>query len=313
VNYSHIELVLEIARCGTISKAAENLYISQPTLSAALKNIEAEIGTSLFKRSKAGVEPTAFGRKYIKHATEIASQIDTLNNLYKSQQVPPLHLGLVSEGFRFLHDAVFQIRQKYKDINCTLQILECPIGKQIELIKNEEAEIGIISLPESQRGLFLREIRAKGMEYSRLQDAVPGIYISKNSKAFPEHIKQIDKEALLLLMEMPIFTHTGFDYVDLERRVQSTLLTLLKRYQLVPKNPIISNYTGMRMDLVSQFDGFCEGAYCDALYERFSFYDNARFIPFAPEDSQRVEIGWIQRQNHPRSTLANELILMLSE
>ena len=313
MNYSHVELVLEIAAAGTISKAAENLYISQPSLSAALKSIEAEIGTPLFKRSKSGVEPTPFGKKYIQYAKDISIQIDLLNNLYKSQQVSSLRLDVVTEGFRFLTEALFLIRQKFIGTACTFHVAEASVGDQIEHVKNGNYEIGVLALPEGQKQTFLREIRAKGLEYHRMQDAIPGVYVKENSSTFPESITQIDREALNYLMEMPFFALHGSTDDMIGNRFQTALMAVLNRLNLKPKNPIITNHSFMKIDMLTQFDGFGEATYCPALYEKYSFFDGIRFIPFSPEFAAPAEIGWIQKQNQPRSPLANELILMLSE
>lgn len=313
MNYSHIELILEIAEAGAISKAAENLYISQPSLSAILKSIESEIGTPLFRRSKAGVELTPFGKIYIQYAKDISDQIQTLNNLYKSQQVSPLTFSVVSEGFRFLNDALFEIRQKFIGTACTFHISEAPHEKQIQHVKSGDYEVGILTVQNSHRKTFLRELRANGLEYSRLQDTTLGIYVSKNSKTFPASITQIDKSAIHLLMDMPYITiHARRDDLS-EHRFQTSFASLAKKHKLEIKNPIITNHSGMKIDMVTKYDGFCEATYCPSLYEKYKFYDGIRFIPYAPEYNELTELGWIQRQNQPRSPLINELVQMLAE
>ena len=313
MNYNNFELILEIAEAGTISKAAENLYISQPSLSATLKSIEKEIGTPLFKRSKAGVEPTPFGKVYIQYAKDISVQIQTLNNLYKNQMVSPLALSVVSEGYRFLNDALFEIRQKFMGTACTFHISEAPHEKQVQYVKNGDYEVGILSVQSSHRKSFLRELRANGLEYSRLQDSTLGIYVSKNSKTFPASIMQIDKSAIYLLMDMPYITIHARRTNLSEARFQTNFASLAKRYKLEIKNPIITNHSGTKIDMVTKYDGFCEATYCSSLYEKYRFYENIRFIPYAPEYNEPSELGWIQRQNQPRSPLINELVQMLAE
>lgn len=313
MNYSHIELILEIAEAGAISKAAENLYISQPSLSATLKSIESEIGTPLFRRSKAGVELTPFGKIYIQYAKDISAQIQTLNNLYKSQQVSPLSFSVVSEGFRFLNDALFEIRQKFIGTACTFHISEAPPEKQIQYVKSGDYEVGILAIQNSHRKKFLREIRANNLEYFRLQDTSLGIYVSKNSKAFPASIMQIDKTAIQLLMDMPYITiHAKRENLS-EYRFQTNFASLAKRQRLEVNNPIITNHSGMKIDMVTKYDGFCDATYCSPLYEKYRFYEGIRFVPYAPEYNEITELGWIQRQNQPRSPLINELVQMLAE
>ena len=76
---------------------------------------------------------------------------------------------------------------------------------------------------------------------------------------------------------------------------------------------LVSSNIGMRAEMINQYDGFGTDAYCNALYEKYSYTEQVRFVPFAPEVRTGYELGWIQRRNQPRSGLANELYALLQE
>lgn len=77
---------MEIERTGSISKAAESLYMGQPHLSKALRELEESIGIEIFARSPKGVTPTEQGREFLAYARSILAQIDEMENLYKKPQ-----------------------------------------------------------------------------------------------------------------------------------------------------------------------------------------------------------------------------------
>lgn len=74
---------IEVIKCGSISAAAKNLYISQPALSQSIANLENELGTKLIKRSYSGIKPTMFGERIYDQAESIISQLDSALNDWK--------------------------------------------------------------------------------------------------------------------------------------------------------------------------------------------------------------------------------------
>ena len=71
MKFTQIEQALEVARTGSLAKAAQNLYISQANLSIAIKNLEVEAGTPIFERTNRGMELTQFGKQFISYAKSV--------------------------------------------------------------------------------------------------------------------------------------------------------------------------------------------------------------------------------------------------
>ncbi len=79
----HLKYALEVEKTGLISKAAENLYMNQPHLSKAIRELEENIGITIFNRTPKGVVPTKDGAEFLVYARNIVSQIDEVENMYK--------------------------------------------------------------------------------------------------------------------------------------------------------------------------------------------------------------------------------------
>ena len=92
MNFQHLKYVVEVEKVKSISKAAKNLYMGQPNLSKAIKDLEKELGITIFKRTSKGVEPTTRGFEFLRYANTILSQLDELQSLYTGQGDEKFHM-----------------------------------------------------------------------------------------------------------------------------------------------------------------------------------------------------------------------------
>lgn len=84
VNLQHLKYVVEVEKTGSITQAAQNLYMGQPNLSKAIKELEKNLGIVIFKRTSKGVLPTAQGEEFLRYAKSILDQVQRMENLYRS-------------------------------------------------------------------------------------------------------------------------------------------------------------------------------------------------------------------------------------
>lgn len=84
MNLQHIKYVVEVEKTGSITQAAENLYMGQPNLSKAIKELEKNLGIVIFKRTSKGVLPTAQGAEFLRYAKSILDQVERMESLYRS-------------------------------------------------------------------------------------------------------------------------------------------------------------------------------------------------------------------------------------
>ena len=84
MNLQHLKYAVEVEKTGSITQAAENLYMGQPNLSKAIKELEGTLGVILFKRTSKGVLPTAQGKEFLRYAKSILDQAERMEELYRS-------------------------------------------------------------------------------------------------------------------------------------------------------------------------------------------------------------------------------------
>ncbi|MGO1580860.1 MAG: LysR family transcriptional regulator [Peptoniphilaceae bacterium] len=166
--------LLTIAREQSISKAANSLYLSQPTLSKFLINLESKIGTNLFERIDNKLTPTLAGEKYLETAKKILSLENNLK--YQIKSIAKYDTGILSlsitptRGFYMLPIAIPKFKKLYPEFNIRIQ------EKDIYTIEDSIID------RQSKLGFYITDIVDKKLDYTRLNEEELVICLNKNSK-----------------------------------------------------------------------------------------------------------------------------------
>lgn len=133
MNTTYLTYALEIERVGSITQAAQNLYMAQPNLSKAIKELEKELGFAVFKRTATGVKPTEEGAEFLYHAKNIANQLNAVDRI--SQRT----------GNEKLKYKISIPRGSYIANGFTSFVAELKLEKGMEVTVNETNDVGTIS------------------------------------------------------------------------------------------------------------------------------------------------------------------------
>lgn len=306
---SQVEVIVEIAKAGSISQAAQNMFISQPGVSKILKRFEEEVGAQIFERVSTGIRLTPIGRRFVDNALDIMYQIDQLEDLFdKKSAAIFMDLKIASMSYHFMQCMLSELYLKYSQNLINIKYTECGIENQLELISKGDIEIGIVTFWQPDVRRAKKKALTKGIEYHRLGTAVAHIGVSKNSKSYP---KGVDRFDLQRLANMPVIS------ISPSSSTKSTGWDILRqvfgRDSIETSNKeIMTNNTGTMREIVNKIDGFSLIILNKGIYERYGFFDDIRLIPI-PDENIRYEMGWLQRANTVRSPLANEFISTLVE
>ena len=165
MNLTHLRYMVEVERHGSITKAAAALYMGQPNLSKAIKELELEFGVPIFKRSAKGVVPTEKGKEFLLHAKAILLQVEKIEELTREDDRKSLEFSLllprasyISHAFTlFLNEvgAVEKMNIKFKETNSM---------SAIDLVADCEYDLGIIRYPINYEAFFLSAVEEKGLK-----------------------------------------------------------------------------------------------------------------------------------------------------
>ena len=140
---------LEVARCHNFSKAADNLFVSQPALSLQIKNLEAELGYDLFSRTPKGIFPTELGRQFCEDAREMAESWNTFQEKVHAQIRDGCLRLRVGMGSRIYSNHLFGDLVRFFDAHSNIEVTFSTEAGQdfITALKEGKLDLALDRLP----------------------------------------------------------------------------------------------------------------------------------------------------------------------
>lgn len=165
MNTSYLKYVVEVGRVQSITKAAQNLYMGQPNLSKAIKELEKEIGITIFRRTAKGVVPTPRGKEFLGYAQGILSQIDELESLYKPRNENALELSIAMPRSATSSMAFAEYLNNRPDLeHIDIHFKETGAINAVHLVSGGEMDLGVIRYQASQQSYFQKLLEQSGLE-----------------------------------------------------------------------------------------------------------------------------------------------------
>ncbi|WP_461214236.1 LysR family transcriptional regulator [Lacticaseibacillus sp. GG6-2] len=143
MSIQQMRYILAVADNGSFHAAAKKLYVSQPSLSHSIKELERDLGTTLFTRTRQGAALTAAGALFVQRARKILDQIDDLNHYFTPKPFGTEYFSIAGQHYDFMSDAVCQVLKQFP--NCQyLRVFEGTTSQVIEDLKLAKSEVGFI-------------------------------------------------------------------------------------------------------------------------------------------------------------------------
>ena len=146
MNLLHLKYVIEVAKAGSISKAASNLYMNQPHLSKTIKDLEENMQIIIFERTSKGVIPTKKGAEFIERAKSIIMQVEEMEAMYQGYDDKSVHLDICVPRASYVANAFTNYLSmiNFHDKNIKVNYRETNSFDTIKDVYEGEANIGII-------------------------------------------------------------------------------------------------------------------------------------------------------------------------
>ncbi len=183
VNLDLYRVFCKVAKCGSLTKAAEELYISQPAVSQAIKQLENQLNTTLFNRTHKGMELSATGgQQIIKNVERALDLLDEAENKLmelKNTATGTIRIGASDTIFEyFLAEKLAQYHEKYPAVK--FELLSDVSPKTVEQLKTNKCDIGFLNLPitpdeeiiVSSNVMHLNDVFIANERFTELKDKV---------------------------------------------------------------------------------------------------------------------------------------------
>lgn len=174
-----LKYVLEVASKGSMNEAAKSLFISQPRLSHAIKELEEEIKITIFIRTNRGVTISNEGSEFLGYARQVLQQFNMLEEKYLSGKPAKQHFCISTQHYTFAANAFVELVKEFGADEYEFTLRESKTYEIIEDVKNLRSELGIIYLSNYNESVILKLLRERNITFSELFTAKPHVFISK--------------------------------------------------------------------------------------------------------------------------------------
>lgn len=181
MNLSHLKHTVEVAKAGSLSKASETLMIAAPNISRSIKEIEENIGVTIFDRTSSGMILTAEGEKFITFAKEILSQIEQVENYYKEDSRKKQKFSISVPRACYISEAFARFSKTLSKDAAEIFYKETNSKRTIHNILNHDYKLGIIRYSENHDRYFKAMLEEKGLKYEMVTEFTYTLIMSKNS------------------------------------------------------------------------------------------------------------------------------------
>lgn len=176
-----LRYVIEVVASGSINEAARRLYISQPTLSKAIKELEKELGVTIFTRTSTGISLSSDGAEFLGYARQVVEQADLLERRYFNRTPSQQLFSISTQHYAFAVNAFVEMIKKYGEDEYQFTIRETRTYEIIEDVKNLRSEIGILYISGFNEKVMMQLLKEEGLDFHVLFTAQPHIFVSSEN------------------------------------------------------------------------------------------------------------------------------------
>lgn len=195
ITLQQLSYFVEVAAEGSITAAADLLYVSQPTMSTAIKDLEQRVGRTLFTRSVRGVTLTEDGAEFLGYARQVIEQAELLEQRYLGRPPSRRLLGVSAQHYSFVVDAFVRMVKAADAAEYAFSLRETRTWEIIEDVRTLRSEIGVLYRNEFNRKVIDKLLRDSGLVFTPLFLARPHIFIARsNPLASREYVTLADLE-----------------------------------------------------------------------------------------------------------------------
>lgn len=280
-----LRYLITIAETSSLNKAAEQLYISQPSLTSAMKELEKELGIILFHRSGRGVTLTNDGMEFLLYAKQIYGQYETVLEKYGKSGSLKKKFGVSTQHYSFAVKAFVDMAKEFDMSRYEFAIRETRTAEVIRDVSTMRSEVGVLYLCDFNRKSMEKLLKSANLEFHHLIECRAYVYIWKNHPLADQ-----DSISFAQLEDYPCLS---FEQGDNGSFYFAEEILSTNEYPQMIK----ANDRATMLNLMVGLNGYtlCSGIICEELngtdYVAIPFQEDER------NPNSTMEIGYVTRKN----------------
>ena len=290
-----LRYVVMVADTGTITEAANRLYISQPSLTNAIHELEKEMGINIFNRSNKGISPSIEGEVFLGYARQVLEQAKVLEDKYKGDDGGKKSFCVSTQHYSFAVNAFVDLIKRYGQDEYDFSIRETQTYEIIDDVARMRSEIGILFMNDFNEKVLNKILRANDLEFHELFVAKPHVFISRKHP--------LAKNDIITNEELEAYPYLSFEQGEHNGQFFFEGLSAVAAQS---HKTICVRERATEYQLLRALNGFSPDVGVSAMYRE-------EFVSLPLEPKQFHTIGYILRRDVTPSPMTLEYIQALRE
>ena len=293
---NQLKYVIEISKQNSINEAAKSLFISQPSLTAALKSLEQEVGFDIFTRTNSGITLTVKGEEFLGYAKSVVEQYDILDAKYISKSNVKRTFQVSMQHYTFALNAFISVVKQYGMDEYEFEVHETRTHDVIDNVKSQKSEIGVLYMNDYNRTVLEKILRDAGLKFTPLFDCSIYAYMSKSNplaKKKQVTMKDLDEYPCLAFSQGE---HNSFYFAE----------EVLSTYEYKRLIRVSDRATILNMMIGLNGYTLCSGIICEDL-------NGSDYCAVKLNTKEKMTIGYISRKHSKISEMGEKYIEELSK
>ncbi len=293
---TQLRYAITIARASSMNEAARNLFISQPSLSAAIKDLEEEIGVELFRRSNRGISVTPEGEEFLGYARQVVEQYELMESKYISKKPSKKKFSVSTQHYTFAVDAFVEMVKQFGMDEYEFAIHETKTYSVIEDVKNFKSEIGILYLNDFNSKILTKLFHEYNLEFHEILKCSIYVYMWKGHP-----LANREEIELSELLEYPCLSFEQGEYNSFYFAEE-----VLSTYEY--KRLIKADDRATLLNLMIGLNGYtlCSGIICEKL-------NGSEYCAVKLKSDEVMTIGYLARKGIAISSLGKKYLEEISK
>lgn len=287
MSLQQLKYLIAVVNSGSINEAAKKLYISQPTLSKAIKELEREMGITILKRTSTGIVLSPDGAEFLSYARQITEQVELLENKYLDTPYQEQLLSVSTQHYSFSVDAMVRMIELHGGDKYQFSLRETRTYEIIDDVKNLKSEIGVLYMNKFNEKILTQLLKENHLTFELLFTANPHVFISKTNPLAKKDKVTLDDLEPYPRLSFDQGEHSSFYFSE---EILSTLHS--------PKNILVSDRATIFNCMIG-LNGYTISS--GILSEELNGTD---IIPVPLDVDDEIKVGWITNNKAQLSRVA---------
>lgn len=174
-----LKYIIMVAEKGSITEAAKELYLSQPSLSGAIKEVEKEARLIIFNRCRSGVALTTEGAEFLGYARQVVQQMELLESRYIENRPEKQRFCVFTQHYTFAANAFVKLVQQFGKERYEFILNETQTYQIIQDVRNRFSDLGLLYLSKNNEHVLRKNFEESGLEFYELFTARPHVFLKK--------------------------------------------------------------------------------------------------------------------------------------